>query len=112
VSDPPRRLAEVEHTYLHQQEARTLIQPPLDLRLARHGAILLLFDFGPIGVLRLPGILSLGTSGLRGDIVTGFVDSSIARYAVIEARRTEGRSERFVIVYSDEESLRELIAGP
>jgi hypothetical protein len=57
-------------------------------------------------------ILSLGASGLRGDILTGFVDSSIARYAVIEARRTEGSSERFVIAYRDEDSLRELIAGP
>ena len=31
---------------------------------------------------------------------------------MIEARRTEGPSERFVITYPDEESLRELIAGP
>jgi hypothetical protein len=44
--------------------------------------------------------------------MTGLVDSPIAKYAVIEARRTEGPSERFVIAYSDEESLRELIAGP
>jgi hypothetical protein len=44
--------------------------------------------------------------------VTGLVDSSSAQYAVIEARRTEGPSERFVIAYPDEESLRELIAGP
>jgi hypothetical protein len=44
--------------------------------------------------------------------VTGLVDSPIAQYAVIEARRTEGPSERFVIAYSDEESLRDLIAGP
>jgi len=44
--------------------------------------------------------------------MTGLVDSPIAQYAVIEARRTEGYSERFVIAYSDEESLRELIAGP
>ena len=44
--------------------------------------------------------------------MTGLVDSPIAQYAVIEARRTEGPSERFVIAYSDEESLRELIAGP
>jgi hypothetical protein len=44
--------------------------------------------------------------------VTGLVDSSIAQYAVIEARRTEGPSERFVLAYRDEESLRELIAGP
>jgi len=44
--------------------------------------------------------------------VSGFVDSSIAQYAVIEARRTEGPSECFVIAYRDEDSLRELIAGP
>src|ERR1700729_710231 len=44
--------------------------------------------------------------------MTELVDSSIAQYAVIEARRTEGPSERFVIAYPDEESLRELIAGP
>jgi hypothetical protein len=34
------------------------------------------------------------------------------QYAVIEARWTERPSERFVISYSDEESLRDLIAGP
>ena len=44
--------------------------------------------------------------------MTGLVDSSSAQYAVIEARRTEGPSERFVIAYPDEESLRELIARP
>jgi hypothetical protein len=44
--------------------------------------------------------------------VIGLVDSSSAQYAVIEARRTEGPSECFVIAYPDEESLRELIAGP
>ena len=44
--------------------------------------------------------------------MTGLVNSPIAQYAVIEARRTEGPSERFVIAYPDEESLRELIAGP
>ena len=44
--------------------------------------------------------------------MTGLVDSPIAQYAVIEARRIEGPSERFVIVYRDEESLRDLIAGP
>jgi hypothetical protein len=31
---------------------------------------------------------------------------------MIEARRIEGPSERFVIVYPDEESLRDLIAEP
>jgi hypothetical protein len=44
--------------------------------------------------------------------MSGVVDSSIARYALIESRRTEGPSECFVIAYSDEESLRDLIAGP
>jgi hypothetical protein len=44
--------------------------------------------------------------------MTGLVNSPIAGYAVIEAGRTEGPSERFVIAYSDEESLRELIPGP
>ncbi len=44
--------------------------------------------------------------------MTELVDSPIAQYAVIEARRTEGPSERFVIAYPDEESLRDLIAGP
>ena len=34
------------------------------------------------------------------------------QYAVIEARWAERPSERFVISYSDEESLRDLIAGP
>jgi hypothetical protein len=45
-------------------------------------------------------------------VVTGLVNSPIAQYAVIEARRTDGPAERFVITYSDEESLRDLIAGP
>ncbi len=45
-------------------------------------------------------------------VVTGLVNLPIAQYAVIEARRTESLSERFVIAYSDEESLRDLIAGP
>jgi len=44
--------------------------------------------------------------------MTELVDSSIAQYAVIEARRTEGPSEYSVIAYFDEESLRDLIAGP
>jgi len=45
-------------------------------------------------------------------VMTGLVNTPIAQYAVLEARRTEGPSERFVIAYPDEESLRELIAGP
>jgi hypothetical protein len=47
--------------------------------------------------------------------MTGLVDSSSAQYAVIEARRAEGPKvlrSAFVIAYPDEESLRELIAGP
>ncbi len=44
--------------------------------------------------------------------MTGLVDSAVSQFAVIEARRTEGPSERFVIAYPDEEVLRELIAGP
>ena len=44
--------------------------------------------------------------------MTGSVDSSSAKYAVIEALLTQGTSERFVIAYHDEESLRELVAGP
>jgi hypothetical protein len=44
--------------------------------------------------------------------MTGLVDSPNAQYAVIESRRTEGPSERFVIAYPDEESLRDLIVGP
>jgi hypothetical protein len=44
--------------------------------------------------------------------MTNAVDFSIPQYAVIEARRTDGPSERFVIAYSDESALRDLIAGP
>jgi hypothetical protein len=53
-----------------------------------------------------------GHGWTRGRVMTGLVNSPIAQYAVIEAGRTEGPSERFVIAYPDEESLRELIAGP
>jgi hypothetical protein len=53
-----------------------------------------------------------GCGSAQGRVMTGLVDSPISQYAVIEARRTEGPSERFVIAYPDEESLRELIAGP
>jgi len=44
--------------------------------------------------------------------MTNAVDFSIPQYAVIEAHRTDGPSERFVIAYSDESALRDLIAGP
>lgn len=40
------------------------------------------------------------------------VDFSIPLYAVIESRRTDGPPERFVLAYSDEAALRDLIAGP
>jgi hypothetical protein len=53
-----------------------------------------------------------GHGGAQGRVMTGLVNFPIAQYALIEARRTEGPSERFVIAYPDEESLRELIAGP
>lgn len=45
-------------------------------------------------------------------MVTGLVNSTIVRRAVIEARRTKGLPERFVIAYPDEESLWELLAQP
>src|ERR1700722_5104841 len=45
-------------------------------------------------------------------VMTNALDFSIPQYAVIEARRTDGPSERFVIAYSDERALRDLIAGP
>ena len=44
--------------------------------------------------------------------MTKAFDFSIPQFAVIEARRTDGPSERFVIAYSDESALRDLIAGP
>jgi len=44
--------------------------------------------------------------------MTNAFDFSIPQYAVIQARRTDARSERFVVAYSDESSLRGLIAGP
>ena len=45
-------------------------------------------------------------------VMTNAVDFSSPQYAVIEARRTDGLPERFVIGYSDEKALRDLIAGP
>jgi len=44
--------------------------------------------------------------------MTNAFDFSIPQFAVIEARRTDGPPERFVIAYSDESALRDLIAGP
>jgi hypothetical protein len=64
-------------------------------------------------LLVLNGHCEFGGKGrTQGEVMAGVVDSSIAQYAVIEARRTEGPSECFVIAYSDEESLRDLIAAP
>jgi hypothetical protein len=45
-------------------------------------------------------------------VMINAVDLSIPLYAVIEARRTNGPPERFVIPYSDEGALRDLINGP
>jgi hypothetical protein len=64
-------------------------------------------------LLTLSAYRAFGPDGWnQGELMTAVVDSSIAQYAVIEARRTEGGSECFVIAYSDEESLRDLIAQP
>lgn len=41
--------------------------------------------------------------------MSGLVDSSRARYAVIEVRRSEGSPERLVIAYTGERSVLELI---
>ena len=40
------------------------------------------------------------------------IDFSNLRYAVIEARWSEGSPERFAIAYGNEESLRDVIAAP
>ena len=40
------------------------------------------------------------------------INFSSARYAVIEALRTETGPERFVIAYPNEKSLRNVIAAP
>ena len=45
-------------------------------------------------------------------VMTNDVDFSPPQFAVIVARGTDGPSERFVIGYSDESALRDLIAGP
>ena len=44
--------------------------------------------------------------------MTNAFDVSIPQYAMIEVRGMDGPSERLVIAYSDEEALRDLIAGP
>ena len=48
----------------------------------------------------------------QGEVMPELLASSIPQYAVIKACRTEGPSVSFVIAYPDEESLRDLIAGP
>lgn len=53
-----------------------------------------------------------GTEIQLVEVMTNTFDFSIPQYAVIEARRTDGPSERLVIAYSDERALRDLIAGP
>jgi hypothetical protein len=42
--------------------------------------------------------------------VNELIDFSKVRYAVIEALRSEGASERFVIAYRNEQSLYDVIA--
>ena len=54
----------------------------------------------------------MGMDRLRVEVIRTLANSSIAQYAVIEARKADGPSERFVFAYSDEESLRDLIAKP
>ena len=53
----------------------------------------------------------IGIRGMR-KVVNELVDSSSEQFAVIESRWTDRRSDRFVLAYHDEESLRELIATP
>ena len=53
-----------------------------------------------------------GTKTQLAAVMTNAFDFSMPQYAVIEARRTDSPSERFVIAYSDEGALRGLIAGP
>jgi len=45
-------------------------------------------------------------------VVNHLADVANVRYAVLEALRTEGGSERFVVAYRNEYSLRDLIAAP
>ncbi len=45
-------------------------------------------------------------------VVNHLADVASVRYAVLEALRTEGGSERFVVAYRNEYSLRDLIAAP
>ena len=47
----------------------------------------------------------------EGAVMNALVVADV-RYAVIEAFRTEGGSERFVLAYHNQQSLRDLIAAP
>ena len=49
--------------------------------------------------------------GLKGDVVSNFIPSSVLHYAVISVRG-EPSCERLVMAYPDEKSLRALIAAP
>ena len=49
--------------------------------------------------------------GRKGAVVNALVVGDV-RYAVIEVFRAEGGSERFVLAYRNEQSLRDLIAAP
>jgi hypothetical protein len=64
------------------------------------------------GILLATTLMSrfLGMDG-RGAVVNALVVADV-RYAVVEALRTEGGSERFVLAYRNERSLRDLIAAP
>lgn len=54
----------------------------------------------------------MGMDRTQDVVMRGLANLSIARYAVIEARGPQGSSERFVCTYRNEQSLRDLIAGP
>jgi len=47
----------------------------------------------------------------RGWVVMASVDVADVRYAVLEAFRTEGGSERFVVAYPNEDCLHDVIAA-
>jgi len=53
----------------------------------------------------------IGMRGMR-KVVNELAESSSELFAVIESRWTDRRSDRFVLAYRDEESLRALIATP
>ena len=55
-------------------------------------------------------VRSSPTDGRKGPVVKALVAE--VRYAVIEAFRAEGGSERFVLAYRNEHSLRDLVAAP